>query len=86
MAGIFVDMRKCSCCKKTCDQGDWPDGPRWCSATVEIGEAIATWDVCPHCCLCGGQRECSVANVLAVVLPGQPTVQDNVAGVLKKIA
>jgi len=28
-------MKRCAKCNQTADQGSWPDGPRWCSATID---------------------------------------------------
>jgi hypothetical protein len=54
----------CSSCKRFHDQGEWPDGERWCR--VELRKTGETLYVCPSCCSCGGKKACTPMQIFAV--------------------
>ena len=65
---------RCHICRRYNDQGEWPDGQRWCRAVLRKQHDPLRVYLCPSCCGCGGKKSCTPVVVMLVAFfqPEEP--------------
>ena len=58
----------CSSCGRFHDGGEWPDGEKWCKATLKKKPHHVKYALCPSCCPCRGKKQCSSLQVVVTSL------------------